>query len=68
MYAEMGNNGPTEMQLKFQDSGNHFVSISTPTVGAISQGCTTANHGVTTKKCWGLNEQREVFALLLAQN
>ena len=30
MYAKMGNDGHTEMQLKFQDSRNPSVFITTP--------------------------------------
>jgi len=33
MFAEMGNDERTEMQLKFQDSGNPSVFITTPKVG-----------------------------------
>ena len=30
MYSEMGNDEHTEMQLKFQDSPNPFVFVTTP--------------------------------------
>jgi hypothetical protein len=30
MYAEMGNDERTEMQLKFLDSRNHYVFVTSP--------------------------------------
>jgi len=70
MYAEMGNNERTEMQLKFQDSPNPYVFITTPKVGGTGLNHTAANHAVITQKFWVLNEQRQAFARVvqLGQN
>ena len=70
MYAEMGNDERTEMQLKFQDSRNPSVFITTPKVGGTGLNLTEANHEVITQKFWVLNEQRQAFALVvrLGQN
>ena len=70
MYAEMGNDECTEMQLKFQDSQNPSVFITTPKVGGTGINFTAANHAVITQKFWVLNEQRQVFARVvwLGQN
>jgi len=62
MYAEMGNNERTEMQLKFQDSPNPSVFVTTPKVGGTGLNLTAANHAVITQKFWVLNEQRQAFA------
>jgi len=62
MYAEMGNDERTEMQLKFQDSQNPSVFITTPKVGGTGLNLTAANHAVITQKFWVLNEQRQAFA------
>jgi hypothetical protein len=58
MYAEMGNDERTEMQLKFQDSPNPSVFVTTPIVGGTGLNLTAANHAVITQKFWVLNEQR----------
>jgi len=50
MYAEMGNDERTEMQLKFQDSRNPSVFITTPKVGRTGLNLTAANHAVITQK------------------
>jgi len=70
MYAEMGNDECTEMQLKFQDSRNPSVFITTPKVGGPGLNLTAANHAVITEKFWVLNEQRQAFARVvrLGQN
>jgi SNF2 family DNA or RNA helicase len=62
MYAEMGNNERTEMQLKFQDSPNPSVFVTTPKVGETGLNLTAANYAVLTQKFWVLNEQRQAFA------
>jgi SNF2 family DNA or RNA helicase len=62
MYAEMGNDERTEMQLKFQDSRNPSVLVMTPQVGGTGMNFTAANHTVITEKVWVLNEQWQVFA------
>jgi hypothetical protein len=62
MYAEMGNDELTEMLLKFQDSPNPSVFVTTPKVGGTGLNLTAANHAVITQKFWVLNEQREAFA------
>ena len=56
MFAEMGNDEPTEMQLKFQDSPNPSVFVTTPKVGGTGLNLTAANHAVITQKFWVLNE------------
>jgi len=70
MYAEMGNDERTEMQLKFQDSPNLSVFVTTPKVGGTGLNLTSANHAVITQKFWVLNEQRQAFAQVvrLGQN
>jgi len=62
MFAEMGNHERTEMQLKFQDSPNPSVFVTTPKVGGTGLNLTAANHAVITQKFWVLNEQRQEFA------
>jgi SNF2 family DNA or RNA helicase len=42
MYAEMGNNERTELQLEFQDSPNTSVFITTPKVGGTGLNLTVA--------------------------
>jgi hypothetical protein len=70
MYAKMGNDELTEMQLKFQDSPNPSVFRTTPKVGGTGLNLTSANHVVITQKFWILNEQRQSFAhvVWLGQN
>jgi SNF2 family DNA or RNA helicase len=46
MYAEMGNDERTEMQLKFQDSQNPSLFITTPNVGGTGINLTAACHEV----------------------
>ena len=48
MYAKMGNDERTEMQLKFQDSRNPSVFRTTPKVGGTGLNLTAANHAVIT--------------------
>jgi len=62
MYAEMGNDERTEMQLRFQDSRNPSVFVTTPKVGRTGLNHTAANHVVLTQKFWVLNEQQQAFA------
>ena len=62
MYAEMGNDVRTQMQLKFQDSPNPSVFVTTPKVGRTGLNLTSANHAVITQKVWVLNEERQAFA------
>ena len=70
MYAEMGNDEHTEMQLEFHDSHNHSVFVMTTKVGGTSLNLTTANHAVITEKVWVINNQRQAFArvIRLGQN
>ena len=70
MYAEIGNDKRTEVQLKFQDSRNPAVFITTPKVGGTGLNLTAANHAVITQTFWVLNEQRQAFAQVvrLGQN
>jgi len=70
LYAELGNDERTEMQLKFKDSPNPTVFISTPKVGGTGLNLTTANHAAITQTFWVLNEQRQacVRVVRLGQN
>jgi hypothetical protein len=70
MYAEMGNDERTEMQLKFHDSPIPSVFVTTPKVGRTGLNLTAANHAVITQKFWVLNEQWQAFAWVvrLGQN
>jgi len=62
MYAEMGNDERTEIQLKFQDTVNPSVFITTPKVSGTGLNLTAANHALITRQFWVLNEQRQAFA------
>jgi len=70
MYAEVGNDERTEMQLKFHDSCNPSVFVTTATVVGTGLNCTAANHAVVTETFWVLNEPRRAFARVvqLGQN
>jgi len=70
MYAEMGNDERTDIQLRFQDSRNPSEFVTTPKVGGTGLNPTAANHAVITQKFWVLNEQRQAFARVvrLGQN
>jgi len=70
MYAEMGNDERTEMQLRFQDSRDPCVFIMTPEVDATGLNLTAANHAVITQKLWVPKEQRQAFerVVRLGQN
>jgi len=62
MYADMGNDQCTQMQLQLQDSPNSSVFVTTPNVSGTGLNLTAANHAVITEKFWVLNDQRQVFA------
>jgi hypothetical protein len=62
MFAELGNDECTEMQLKFQHSPNPSVFVTTPKVGGTGLNFTVANHAVITQKFWVLNELRQAFS------
>jgi hypothetical protein len=70
MYAEVGHNERTEMQLKFQDLPNPSVFITTLKVGGMGLNLTAANHAVITLNFWVLNKQHQAFAQVvrLGQN
>jgi hypothetical protein len=70
MYTEMGNDEHTEMQLKFEDSPNSAVFVTTPKVGGTGLNHTAANHAVITQKFLVLNEQHQAFSRVvrLGQN
>ena len=55
MFADMDNDERTEMQLKFQDSPNPSVFVTTPKVGGTGINLTAANHVVITQKFRVLN-------------
>jgi len=67
VYAEMGNNQGTEMQLEFQDSPNPPVFVTTPKVGGTGLNLTAANHAIISQKFWVLNEHRQAFARVVRQ-
>jgi SNF2 family DNA or RNA helicase len=50
MYAEMGNDECTEMQLKFQGLPNPSVFVTIPKVGGTGLNLKAANHVVKTQK------------------
>jgi hypothetical protein len=50
VYAEMGNEERTEMQLKFQDSGNPCVFVTTPKVEWTGLNLAAAIHMVITDR------------------
>jgi hypothetical protein len=62
IYAEMGNDERTEMQLKFQGSPNASMFVTTTKVGGTCRNLTAANHVVISQKFWVLNEQRQAIA------
>jgi hypothetical protein len=70
MFAELGNDERTEMQLKFQDLPNPSVFVTTPKVGGTGRNLTTAKHAVITQTFWVLNEHHQAFARVvqLGQN
>jgi len=70
MYADMGNDERTEMQLKFETSRHPSEFETTPKVGGTGLNLTAANDAVITRKFWVSNEQRQVLARVvrLAQN
>jgi hypothetical protein len=70
MYAEMGNDERTEMQLNFQHSPNPSVFVTTTKVGGTGLNLTAANHAVITQKFWVLNEHCQAFVRVvgLGQN
>jgi len=62
IYAEMGNDEGTEMQLKIQNSHNPCVFVKSPDVGRTGLNLTAANHVVTTQNFWVFIEQCQAFA------
>jgi hypothetical protein len=65
MFAEMGNDERTEMQLKFQDSPNPSVFVTTPKVGGTGLNYTAANHAIITLKFKVLTGERQAFARIV---
>jgi len=66
----MGNDEHTEMQLKFHDSPNPSMVVTTLKVGGTGLNLTAASHAVITQKFCVLNEQGQAFAQVvqLGQN
>ena len=62
MNLEMGNDGRSEIPLKFENSPNPSVFVTTPKVGGTGFNLTAPNHAVIAQKFWVLNDLREVFA------
>jgi len=48
MYPELANEEKAEMQLRFQDSPNPSVFVTSPEVGVTGLNLTAANHAVRT--------------------
>jgi hypothetical protein len=63
-------NESREMQLKFQDSPNPCVFVTTRKLGGTGLNLSAANNAVITQRFWVLNEQRQAFArnVRLGQN
>ena len=70
MYAKMGNDECSVMQLKFQDSQSPSVFVTTPKVGGTGQNLTAATDAVISQKFRVLSEQQQVFTQVvrLGQN
>jgi len=70
IYAGMGNNEHTEMQLQFQDLPNPSIFATTPKVGGTGLTLTAADHAVITEKFRVMNGQSLAFAsvIRLGQN
>jgi len=65
-FADMGNNEHTKMLLRFQDSRNATVCVTTPKVGETGINLTPANHTlIITQKFWLLNEPWQAFAAVI---
>jgi len=62
MYAEMGHNEGTEVQLKFHDWKNPSEFVTTPTICGTGLNLTAGNHMALSQQFWVLNEQRQAFA------
>jgi hypothetical protein len=62
LYAEMGDDEQTDMQLKFQDLRNLSAFVTIPKVDVTGQCLTAASDVVLTQKFWVLNEQQRAFA------
>jgi hypothetical protein len=58
MYADMGIDERTEMQLILEDLHNCSVVVTTPQVGRTCLNCTAVKHLVIAQKVWVLNEQQ----------
>jgi len=65
LFAEMGNNEHTGMELKFLESPNPSVFVSIPKVGGKGLNLAAANHAVITQMFWVLNEQQQAFAQIV---
>ena len=62
MYKEMGNDAHKEMQLKYRDSPNPSVFVSTPKASRKSVNLGAASHAGISQRYWVLNVQRRPFA------
>jgi len=67
MYAKMGNDKCTEMQLEFLVSHNPSVFIMTPKVGVTGLNLTAPNIAEITQKFWVLNEKQQAFLRVVRQ-
>ena len=62
MFAEIGNDDCTEMQLKFQDLRNPSLFVTTPKVGGTRLNLSAVNVAEISQKLWVCNEQWQAFA------
>jgi hypothetical protein len=64
-YAVMDNDECTDEQLKFQNSHNPSIFITTPIVGSADIYIAAAYYAVITEKFWRLNQQQQAFAQIV---
>jgi hypothetical protein len=62
LYAEMDTDEHVEMQLKFHNSQNPSVFVTTPIVNWTGLNLTAGNHAVIAQTLWVLNKQWHSFA------
>jgi hypothetical protein len=62
MYAEMGKNECTEIQITFQNVQNPMLLVTIPEVRGTGVNLTATKNAVITHMFWKWNEQHESFA------
>jgi hypothetical protein len=70
MYAEMGKNECTEMQITFQNVQNPMLLVTIPEVSGTGVNLTATKNAVITHMFWKWNQQHKSFAKVvrLGQN